>query len=86
VDYGKRKPLASIKWCYPRSTGVDERSRYEWRAAPLSGAGGSATGAILLMEQDGIVQSDEGGAEKPGEEDRAPSAVEDHGHQDGNRP
>jgi two-component system CheB/CheR fusion protein len=53
--------------------------------SPLSGVGGSTAGAILLMKQDGIVQSDEGGAEKACEGDQDPSAVEDYGHQDGNR-
>jgi PAS domain S-box-containing protein len=34
--------------------------------SPLSGADGAATGAILLMEQDGIAQFDERGGDKTG--------------------
>lgn len=41
-------------------------------------ADGSAAGAILLMEQDGITQSDEVGAEKPGGEDGETSMVDGH--------
>jgi hypothetical protein len=46
--------------------------------SPLGGADGSAAGAILLMEQDGITQSDEVGAEKPGGQDGETSMVDGH--------
>ena len=42
----------------------------------LSGADGSAAGAILLMEQDGNAQPDGGSAEKPSQEN--PSTVDGH--------
>jgi two-component system CheB/CheR fusion protein len=42
--------------------------------SPLSGADGSAAGAILLMEHEGNTQSDEGSAEGAGQEDPSRSS------------